>query len=260
MNFNNTEIDTPFEICDRKNISDELNRRLYGTLIISVSDDICVKTTRDEIRLHKDSVCYIRPMTAFAVSGTEMRELRIDIHTLEMPTAYFCVLYPIIGEAEDGKDDIGIYTGEKAAILTEAVEQLSGIVRKYSYAAYISMLKIIDILKEDAESASSEKTFDNITVYIDTHADSQLEAAELAGMCGMSYPNFAKHFHERYGRSCKGHITHVRSAKAKRMLISTELDISEIAAECGFFDSSHFIRTYKKKYGVTPNRDRDDPI
>ena len=82
------------------------------------------------------------------------------------------------------------------------------------------------------------------------------EAVMLARMCGMSYPNFAKRFSERYGRSCKEHITHVRVSKAQRLLKNTALDISDIAAECGFFDSSHFIRTYKKKLGKTPNRDR----
>ena len=39
-------------------------------------------------------------------------------------------------------------------------------------------------------------------------------------------------------------------------LLNTTRSIAEIAFECGFSDSSHFSRWFKKKYGAPPRRYR----
>ena len=35
-------------------------------------------------------------------------------------------------------------------------------------------------------------------------------------------------------------------------LIKKDYPLSIIAVECGFFDQSHFIKEFKKMYGITP--------
>ena len=75
-------------------------------------------------------------------------------------------------------------------------------------------------------------------------------------MCHMSYSYFAKRFRETYGRSCKEYISYVRVSKAQEYLLHTDYDLNYIAMECGFFDCSHFIRTYKKWKGITPKQAR----
>lgn len=39
---------------------------------------------------------------------------------------------------------------------------------------------------------------------------------------------------------------------AARLLVTTDDSILSIAESCGFFNLSYFNRTFKKKYGVTP--------
>ncbi len=36
------------------------------------------------------------------------------------------------------------------------------------------------------------------------------------------------------------------------MLREGEMTISEIATQCGFSSASHFIRTFRKAFGITP--------
>ena len=82
------------------------------------------------------------------------------------------------------------------------------------------------------------------------------EVQQLAEMCHMSYSNFARLFRENYGRSCKEYIKYIRLNKAQDLLLNSDYDLDYIAQETGFFDCSHFIRTYKKWRGITPKQER----
>ena len=79
---------------------------------------------------------------------------------------------------------------------------------------------------------------------------------ELANRCGMSYSNFAKVFKEQFGRSCKEYLEYIRISKAEELVLYSDYDISYIAQETGFADSSHFIRIYKKFKEETPKQAR----
>lgn len=113
-----------------------------------------------------------------------------------------------------------------------------------------------DILPVAKKHKDEEFSFFHILEYIDTHSNEHLEINKLASMCHMSYSNFAKLFREQYGRSCKEYINYIRLNKAQELLINTEYDLNYIAMETGFYDCSHFIRTYKKWRGITPIRER----
>ena len=52
------------------------------------------------------------------------------------------------------------------------------------------------------------------------------------------------------------YMTSVRINAAKTLLATTDRRISDIAADTGFFDHSHFIRTFRRVVGVPPARYR----
>ncbi len=114
--------------------------------------------------------------------------------------------------------------------------------------------KNADIIHE--KQTDMNLSFFRILEYIDTHSSEPLEIKNLANMCHMSYSNFAKLFRANYGRSCKEYINYIRLNKAQDMLINSDFDLNYIALETGFFDCSHFIRTYKKWKGITPKQER----
>ncbi len=92
--------------------------------------------------------------------------------------------------------------------------------------------------------------------YIDAHSQEVIKVEDLAKMCNMSYSNFAKNFKKLYGKSCKSYIEYVKINKTKDFLIFTDYDLTYISQECGFSDSSHFIRTFRKITDITPNQFR----
>lgn len=113
-----------------------------------------------------------------------------------------------------------------------------------------------EIITSKENHTDTDFSFYHILEYIDTHSGEPLEIHELAEMCHMSYSHFAKLFRENYGRSCKEYITYIRLNKAQDLLFHTDYDLNFIAQETGFFDCSHFIRTYKKWKGITPKQER----
>lgn len=54
--------------------------------------------------------------------------------------------------------------------------------------------------------------------------------------------------------STTGYILSIRLNKAKKVLITTQKAIGEVAMECGFSDFAYFSRTFKKEFGITPSQ------
>ncbi|MDE5706990.1 MAG: AraC family transcriptional regulator [Alistipes sp.] len=75
---------------------------------------------------------------------------------------------------------------------------------------------------------------------------------ELARMCGRSQTSFKKDFGRLYGTSPHQWFLQRRLVHARLLLISTDRSINDIGAECMFANSSHFIKLFKKEYGLTP--------
>lgn len=48
------------------------------------------------------------------------------------------------------------------------------------------------------------------------------------------------------------YLRHYRLETARSMLENTRISITEITGNCGFEQSSYFIRLFKEKYGITP--------
>lgn len=109
---------------------------------------------------------------------------------------------------------------------------------------------------DNSQSDDKYSFFNNILEYIDEHSNEPLSVSKLAEKSNMSYSNFARNFRKKCGRSCKEYIEYIKISKAHDMLFFTDYSISYIASETGFTDCSHFIKTYKKYKGVTPNQQR----
>lgn len=83
---------------------------------------------------------------------------------------------------------------------------------------------------------------------------------EVASHVGLSTSYFSKHFRSRTGYSPYEYLILQRIHRAKEMLISTNLTVQQIGYETGYNSEDNFIRSFKKKVGVSPNVFRKFPI
>lgn len=92
--------------------------------------------------------------------------------------------------------------------------------------------------------------------YIQAHYNEDISVDELAAMTRTSPSNFRLQFSRTLGISPGRYITTIRLNAARKLLETTEMLISEIASETGFFDQSHFTKMFKHERGITPGEYR----
>ena len=96
----------------------------------------------------------------------------------------------------------------------------------------------------------------DIPAYIEQHISEPLRVEDLARRCSLSYPWFAKRFHEFFGLSCKQFIEHIRTETVEQYLVYSDLDLSEISSRTGYTDSSHMVKDFRRMTGMTPGQFR----
>ncbi|HPD93650.1 MAG: GlxA family transcriptional regulator [Rhodobacter sp.] len=80
--------------------------------------------------------------------------------------------------------------------------------------------------------------------------------AELAEEVGMSTRQLERLFRRYLNRSPKRYYMELRLARARNLLMQTELSVINVALACGFASPSHFSKCYRAQYGTTPYRER----
>ena len=87
---------------------------------------------------------------------------------------------------------------------------------------------------------------------IDAALDARLTVEMLSGEVGLSPAHFARAFKESMGRAPHQYLLALRLARARRLLETTHLSLSDIAQRAGFADQAHFTRRFKRAFGTTP--------
>lgn len=93
--------------------------------------------------------------------------------------------------------------------------------------------------------------------YIDQNFREDLKVSDLANKFYINVYYLTHSFKELTGYSPKQYILLNKLSYAKSLLADRELSIEQIAIKAGFYDSSSFIRSFKKEYGKTPNSYRN---
>jgi len=79
-----------------------------------------------------------------------------------------------------------------------------------------------------------------------------LKLEDYALLCHMSLSTFKKTFKQYYDTTPGAWIVQRKLDLARHKLVTSDLIISQISFECGFEDTSHFIRVFKQKNNLTP--------
>ena len=92
--------------------------------------------------------------------------------------------------------------------------------------------------------------------YVERHLSEPIAVREMAAQMGRhpSYLNTC--FQAQTGCSIKTYIHQRKTDEAKRLLRETSRPISEVGSMLGYFDQSHFSRTFRRFVGKTPGQYR----
>ncbi|MGH4051116.1 MAG: AraC family transcriptional regulator [Clostridium sp.] len=90
--------------------------------------------------------------------------------------------------------------------------------------------------------------------FVDKNYMFGISAESVASTCNMSYSYFSRLFKASVGKSFSKYINYVRITEAEKLLLSSNLNITEIAMEIGFTSSSYFIQQFKHYKNISPKQ------
>ncbi len=133
-------------------------------------------------------------------------------------------------------------------------------VKSYIYQLIVLLLRnyISKILSKDEFEARCRalKRFDVVFNKIERDYREKMSLSELAGSVNVSPCHFCRTFKQLAGKTATDYINGVRLEKSILLLKQNNLNITEIALECGFDSVNYFSRLFRRNYHISPTEYR----
>ena len=114
---------------------------------------------------------------------------------------------------------------------------------------------IAELCKCEVKRKSSVDILEETKHFIDEkYSDTDMSVSSIGNAMGMQGNHLSKLFKERYGITMLDYLTTVRIQQAKKYIREKDMAVQEVAERTGFLSSTVFIRTFKKKEGITPGK------
>lgn len=91
-----------------------------------------------------------------------------------------------------------------------------------------------------------------VVAHIDAHYTETISMNEMARMADLSTTHFNQRFRSILRMSPTEYLLSRRIQHAQQLLSETSESISDIGAEVGFYDQSHFTKRFRRMTGLTP--------
>lgn len=93
--------------------------------------------------------------------------------------------------------------------------------------------------------------------YIHKNFRKTISISEIAAVAGYSECYFMSMFKKITGYTFVEYLNIIRIENARKLLVESDMSVSEIAWQSGFNNLSYFIRLFKKKFDCSPLKYRN---
>lgn len=160
---------------------------------------------------------------------------------------------------------IALYAADTAALLPEMVRLCAGgnCIEQGPQSSFKKKALLYCCLSDLLRSSSLEKRtsqeldlYRSAVMYISNHYTQKLELPAVAKELGVSTSHLSRVLSSRGGLGFSNLIGSLRSYEASRLLLQTDLTISQIALESGFGCIRSFNRVFQKQFHCLPREFR----
>lgn len=120
------------------------------------------------------------------------------------------------------------------------------------------MFSYFDIQPLTRAALQKESKLVQIKAYMDEHFSELIQLDDLADISGMTKFSILRRFKAHYKLSPHAYLVNKRINHAKQLLMNGET-VAHTAVTCGFFDQSHFVKTFRQYVGITPVDYKEGP-
>lgn len=109
---------------------------------------------------------------------------------------------------------------------------------------------------QQGSEENDERIISHITRYMQEHLSEEISLSVLADVFHLSPQYISQLFKNEIGVGFLAYLTNIRIEKAKKLLLSTALSVTEISTNAGYSDYRVFTKVFKKTEGITPSQFR----
>nr|WP_294351448.1 AraC family transcriptional regulator [uncultured Clostridium sp.] len=115
----------------------------------------------------------------------------------------------------------------------------------------------VNLLIYDIE-VTNNFVINKILKYLHLNIESEISLEKLAEDLNLSASYISSCFKKQMGISIMKYAKKIRIDRAKVLLTTTDISILDLSVSLGFYDQSHFSKTFKKFTGVSPSKYRNE--
>ena len=125
---------------------------------------------------------------------------------------------------------------------------------KDSQGRVVGLLGIVRNLSESANRSDTLKAFTPALELLEQSQKGTVDISKLAAKQGMSLSKFEREFKNIFHLTPMAYCQQMRLKKARGELLTSDKSISEISLQYGFYDQSHFTKSFTKLFGISPQK------
>ena len=138
--------------------------------------------------------------------------------------------------------------------------ELDGMIARFTEGGSESLElleKIIALVRSPREkNGDVSPMIERITETVKAHFTEEISVSEIASTVNISVYYLAHAFKNATGTTLTEYRNALRLTEAKRLLISTDMSVGEIAASCGFSGAAYFTEVFTRSELVPPTEYR----
>ena len=123
--------------------------------------------------------------------------------------------------------------------------------------AFLNFLFIIgeaEVQVREPVKVTVQSRFLDSLDYLEKNIKNKLTLEKLARIASMSVSGYTAQFRKTVGLSPMEYLINLRLNQARQLLIHSDMELSEIAAACGFCDTNYMIKLFRMREKITPGK------
>lgn len=210
-----------------------------------------------ETRLHKNDILYLVPNAWVGrKADTERKLLVINLHS----DGIECYFSHHTSGAPDGSSRKSYFTSSPLDAgglhILKSFEHYSMAqdtnMQKAVFKAFLELIKNSIIKDEGKSNAKTSSTYKMLLQFMRDNCCSNINRQTTAHEFGLSADHIT-HLFQKYSDSPFNHVLQqYRMERAAEFLRQSGINIDQTAELCGYNQTSYFIKTFRRFYGMTP--------